>query len=54
VAAALQAYSYRRFDRCRTILEGSEAIGRWEQDHSLEIDLAATHQLVGMTAASPI
>jgi 2-polyprenyl-6-methoxyphenol hydroxylase-like FAD-dependent oxidoreductase len=54
VAAALQAYSSRRFDRCRTILEGSEAIGRWEQDHSLDIDLAATHQLVGMTAASPI
>ncbi len=54
VAAALQAYTHRRFDRCRTILEGSEAIGRWEQDHSLEIDLAATHQLVGMTAVSPI
>ncbi len=54
VEAALQAYTERRFDRCRTILEGSEAIGRWEQDHSLDIDLAATHQLVGMTAASPI
>ena len=54
VAAALQAYTSRRFDRCRTILEGSEAIGRWEQDHSLDIDLAATHQLVAMTAASPI
>jgi 2-polyprenyl-6-methoxyphenol hydroxylase-like FAD-dependent oxidoreductase len=54
VAVALQAYSERRFDRCRTILEGSEAIGRWEQDHSLDIDLAATHQLVGMTAAAPI
>jgi 2-polyprenyl-6-methoxyphenol hydroxylase-like FAD-dependent oxidoreductase len=54
VSAASQAYTCRRFDRCRTILEGSEAIGRWEQDHNLEIDLAATHQLVGMTAASPI
>jgi 2-polyprenyl-6-methoxyphenol hydroxylase-like FAD-dependent oxidoreductase len=54
VAAALQAYTERRFGRCRTILEGSEAIGRWEQDHSLDIDLGATHQLVGMTAASPI
>lgn len=54
VPAALQAYSHRRFDRCRTILEGSEAIGRWEQDHSLDIDLGATHQLVAMTAASPI
>jgi hypothetical protein len=54
VAGALHAYSDRRFDRCRTILEGSEAIGRWEQDHSLDIDLAATHQLVAMTAASPV
>jgi 2-polyprenyl-6-methoxyphenol hydroxylase-like FAD-dependent oxidoreductase len=54
VAGALLAYTERRFDRCRTILEGSEAIGRWEQDHSLDIDLAATHQLVGMTAAAPI
>jgi 2-polyprenyl-6-methoxyphenol hydroxylase-like FAD-dependent oxidoreductase len=54
VAAALQSYTRRRFDRCRTILEGSEAIGRWEQDHSLDIDLGATHQLVAMTAASPI
>jgi 2-polyprenyl-6-methoxyphenol hydroxylase-like FAD-dependent oxidoreductase len=54
VTVALQRYTDRRFDRCRTILEGSEAIGRWEQDHSLDIDLAATHQLVGMTAAAPI
>ena len=53
-AAALEAYTDRRFGRCRTILEGSEAIGRWEQDHSLDVDLAATHQLVAMTAASPI
>jgi 2-polyprenyl-6-methoxyphenol hydroxylase-like FAD-dependent oxidoreductase len=53
-AQALEAYTERRFERCRTILEGSEAIGRWEQDHTLEIDLGATHQLVGMTAASPI
>lgn len=54
VASALEAYTNRRFDRCRTILEGSEAIGRWEQDHSLDIDLGATHGLVAMTAASPI
>jgi 2-polyprenyl-6-methoxyphenol hydroxylase-like FAD-dependent oxidoreductase len=54
VAPALEAYTERRYERCRTILEGSEAIGRWEQDHSLDIDLAATHGLVGMTAAAPI
>lgn len=54
IADALLAYTERRYERCKTILEGSEAIGRWEQDHSLEIDLAATHGLVGMTAASPI
>lgn len=54
ITTALGAYSERRFDRCRTILEGSEAIGRWEQDHSLNIDLAATHQLVAMAAAAPV
>lgn len=54
VEAALQAYTERRYERCRTILESSEAIGRWEQDHSLDIDLAAMHALVGMTAAAPI
>src|SRR5579875_1331251 len=51
---ALQAYTRRRYERCRTILEGSEAIGRWEQDHSLDIDLDATHGLVAMTAMSPL
>ncbi len=54
IATALQAYTDRRYERCRTILEGSEAIGRWEQDHTLDIDLAATHGLVAMTAASPL
>ena len=30
----------RRYDRCKMIVEGSEAIGRWEQDHSYPIDPA--------------
>ena len=35
---ALWAWMERRYDRCRMIVEGSETIGRWEQDHSLPID----------------
>ena len=35
---ALRAWLERRYDRCRMIVEGSETIGRWEQDHSLPID----------------
>jgi 2-polyprenyl-6-methoxyphenol hydroxylase-like FAD-dependent oxidoreductase len=54
LADALAAYTERRYERCRTILEGSEAIGRWEQDHSLDIDLDAMHGLVAMTAMSPL
>jgi 2-polyprenyl-6-methoxyphenol hydroxylase-like FAD-dependent oxidoreductase len=54
LSEALDGYTERRFERCRTILEGSQAIGRWEQDHSLDIDLDATHGLVAMTAMSPL
>ena len=38
VDTAIQAYSERRFARCRAIAEGSASIGRWEQDRSLPID----------------
>jgi 2-polyprenyl-6-methoxyphenol hydroxylase-like FAD-dependent oxidoreductase len=54
VTDALEAFSARRFERCRAIVEGSEMVGKWEQDHSLPIDPDATRNAVVMTAAAPI
>jgi 2-polyprenyl-6-methoxyphenol hydroxylase-like FAD-dependent oxidoreductase len=54
LAEALDAYMARRYERCRFIVEGSEAIGRWEQDHSLPIDPTAKRQEVVMAAMAPI
>lgn len=51
---ALDAFGQRRYERCRTIVEGSLAIGRWEQDHSLAIDPDATRAQVSMSAAMPV
>jgi 2-polyprenyl-6-methoxyphenol hydroxylase-like FAD-dependent oxidoreductase len=54
VAAALEAFTARRYERCRSIVEGSETVGRWEQDHSLPIDPDATRNAVIMAASAPI
>ncbi len=54
VAAALEAFMARRYDRCRMIVEGSEAIGAWEQDRSLPIDPVKTRTEVTMAAMAPI
>ena len=51
---ALGAFMARRYERCRFIVEGSEDIGRWEQDHSLPIDPTARRQEVVMAAMAPI
>lgn len=51
--AALSAWTKRRYDRCRMVVEGSEAIGRWEQDHSLPIDPVATRTAVTEAAMAP-
>jgi 2-polyprenyl-6-methoxyphenol hydroxylase-like FAD-dependent oxidoreductase len=51
---ALDAFGKRRFERCKAVVEGSLAIGRWEQDHSLPIDPDATRAQIGMSAAMPI
>ncbi len=51
---ALQVYSRRRFERCKVIVEGSEAIGRWEQDHSLPLDPTQVRQAVIMAAMAPL
>jgi 2-polyprenyl-6-methoxyphenol hydroxylase-like FAD-dependent oxidoreductase len=54
VTAALEAFTARRYERCRAIVEGSEKVGQWEQDHSLPIDPDATRHAVVMTASAPI
>jgi 2-polyprenyl-6-methoxyphenol hydroxylase-like FAD-dependent oxidoreductase len=51
---ALDAYMQRRYDRCKMIVEGSEAIGRWELDHSLPIDPTDVRHEVTMAAMAPI
>jgi 2-polyprenyl-6-methoxyphenol hydroxylase-like FAD-dependent oxidoreductase len=51
---ALGAWLERRYDRCRMIVEGSETIGRWEQDHSLAINPDEVRFGVTMAAAAPI
>jgi 2-polyprenyl-6-methoxyphenol hydroxylase-like FAD-dependent oxidoreductase len=54
VTDALEAFTARRYERCRAIVEGSEQVGAWEQDHSLPIDPDATRNAVIMTASAPI
>lgn len=54
VEAALEAFTQRRFERCRAIVEGSRRVGQWEQDHSLPIDPDATRNEVIMAASAPI
>ncbi len=53
VPEALDAFSARRYERCRAIVEGSERVGQWEQDHSLPIDPDQTRNAVTMAALAP-
>jgi 2-polyprenyl-6-methoxyphenol hydroxylase-like FAD-dependent oxidoreductase len=54
VMDALGGYMTRRYARCRAIVEGSERVGQWEQDHSLPIDPDATRNSVIMAASAPL
>ena len=54
IESALDAYTARRYERCKVIVEGSESIGRWEQDHSLPLDPDAKRFEVTMAAMQPI
>ncbi|MHC5264322.1 FAD-dependent monooxygenase [Streptomyces sp. UC4497] len=54
VPDVLTGFMRRRYDRCRTIVEGSESIGRWEQDHTLDIDPDAVAFQVTMAAMAPL
>ena len=50
----LQVFTRRRFERCTVIVEGSEAIGRWAQDHSLPMDPTQVSQEVMTAAIAPL
>lgn len=52
--AALEAFTGRRYERCKMIVEGSETIGRWEQDHSLPVNPDEVRHGVTMAAMAPI
>jgi 2-polyprenyl-6-methoxyphenol hydroxylase-like FAD-dependent oxidoreductase len=52
--AALATYMERRYERCKMIVEGSETIGRWEQDHSLPINPDEVRFGVTMAAMAPL
>lgn len=54
LAEILDTYMERRYERCKMIVEGSETIGRWEQDHSLPIDPDEVRFSVTMAAMAPI
>ncbi|MBB4683147.1 FAD-dependent monooxygenase [Amycolatopsis jiangsuensis] len=54
VEQVLDGFMRRRFERCKTVVEGSERIGRWEQDHSLDIDPDAAAFEVTMAAMAPL
>ena len=54
VPEALQAFGARRYERCRAIVEGSERVGQWEQDHSLPIDPDQTRNAVRIAAEAPL
>lgn len=54
IEQVLDGFMNRRFDRCKTIVEGSERIGSWEQDHTLDIDPDAVAFEVSMAAMAPL
>lgn len=54
IEQVLDGFMNRRFDRCKTIVEGSERIGSWEQDHTLDIDPDAVAYEVAVAAMAPL
>ena len=53
-AEALDAFMARRFDRCRLVVEKSEAVGAWQMDHSLPIDPNQSVVDVVMATSAPL
>lgn len=54
VAAALDAYMERRFERCRFIVEASQMIGRWELTHDPAADHAGIRRKMLDVVAAPL
>jgi 2-polyprenyl-6-methoxyphenol hydroxylase-like FAD-dependent oxidoreductase len=54
LSAALERFTERRFERCRIVVEGSETISKWEQDHTLPVDPVSVRNGVLAAALAPI
>jgi 2-polyprenyl-6-methoxyphenol hydroxylase-like FAD-dependent oxidoreductase len=54
LAAALEGFMARRYERCRIVVEGSLQIGRWEQDGATDVDYAGTVKRVTDAVAAPL
>jgi 2-polyprenyl-6-methoxyphenol hydroxylase-like FAD-dependent oxidoreductase len=54
VAAAFEGFHARRYDRCKTICEGSIQVGEWELSHSPEADHKGMLVKMITLAAEPI
>jgi 2-polyprenyl-6-methoxyphenol hydroxylase-like FAD-dependent oxidoreductase len=52
--AALDAFMIRRYERCRLVVEKSEAVGAWQMDHSLPIDPNQSVVDVMVATAAPL
>jgi 2-polyprenyl-6-methoxyphenol hydroxylase-like FAD-dependent oxidoreductase len=51
---AFAAFMARRYERCRLVVEKSEAVGAWQMDHSLPIDPNQSVVDVVMATAAPL
>jgi 2-polyprenyl-6-methoxyphenol hydroxylase-like FAD-dependent oxidoreductase len=54
VEEAFEAYTERRYERCKLIVESSAAIGEWEKNPTPDFDHVAITQRVMEAMASPI
>jgi 2-polyprenyl-6-methoxyphenol hydroxylase-like FAD-dependent oxidoreductase len=54
VSAAFRRFMNRRYQRCKTICEGSIKVGEWELNHSPEADHAGMMTAMITLAAEPI
>lgn len=54
LAAALERFVARRFERCKIVIEGSARIGRLEMEGALDVDYARTIKRLTDAVAAPL
>ena len=54
IESACAAYTARRYDRCKLIVDTCVAIGRWEMDNSIEFDHQGETQKVLEEMVKPL